>query len=75
MGREGGLQFRDGTQGLKGCVHITGVPKVGQTWGLFELMGKGVQDYQSFELLDVKIKVEKDSRHWPDRNRPYPRQT
>jgi hypothetical protein len=40
VGGQGGLQFRDGTQGLEGGVHITGVPEVGQTWGLFELMRK-----------------------------------
>lgn len=62
VGREGGLQFRDGTQGLEGGVHITGIAEVGQTGGLFELIGKGVQDCQSFELLDVKRKVKKDSR-------------
>ena len=45
---------------MEGGVHVAGVPEVGQTWGLFELMGKGVQDCQPFGLLDVKIKVEKD---------------
>jgi hypothetical protein len=62
VGGQGGLQFRNGAEGLEGGVHVTGIAEVGQTGGLFELIGKGVQDCQSFESLDVKRKVNKDSR-------------